>query len=692
MITKELGSHLRLVPSLGTEADEPTPATEGPKGPDGPEWPKWPEGPGYQGPGFGGHGPDGHEPQKPGPQKPGPGAGPGPGPGAKPEPEPGGKAGAAADSDQRGQEQPKRRVGAFDGVRALAVLAVLGYHEGVTGLPGGFLGVDVFFVLSGYLITGTLITGQPLHRFWGRRVRRLLPALVVMLVTVTAAVTLAVPDQLDALRGALLPALFYFSNWYEIAKHGSYFTLYGPPSPLMHLWSLAIEEQFYLIWPLVVLAIRPLRNRELVPAVLAVAAAVWMAILYQHGDPSRVYYGTDTHTSALLVGATLAFVAARPGGKKFTGALDAAGAAGLAVLGWACGHFGGDDTVLYPYGLVAAALAAAAVVAAAGSGGAIASLLSAKPLRWLGERSYGIYLWHWPVIVLLHQNVVVETALAVGLAAVSWKFIEQPILQDGLAPTVRRWHRAATSCHANYAVTGLAGGLAIALVAVAGYGLTRPPSSSLTRQIAVGQRAIATSQIKLPPERRAHIVMVKCGGNVVTAIGDSVMVASAAALAARLRGVYIDAMVGRSMAEGLEVARTLAARHQLRRIVVAGLGTNGPVSARQVRELEHIAGPRRDVVLVTAFVPRPWQAEVNQVFAAAARHDKRVVLANWYRAIGWRTSLLWEDGVHPRPAGTPLYANVVARAVARVCAQPQVRSADSDQRRSARSGSRIRGR
>jgi peptidoglycan/LPS O-acetylase OafA/YrhL len=665
MITKEQGSHLRLVPSLDAEADEAAPAPEGtvtPKGPDRPGGSDKHTGPGSETDRTGDSGPGS------------------------------GTDGGGGLGDQGMPDRPRRRVSAFDGIRALAVLAVLGFHEGWPGLPGGFLGVDVFFVLSGYLITGTLITGQPLLRFWERRVRRLVPALVVMLVTVTAVVTLTQPDQLAALRGALLPALCYVSNWYEIAKHGSYFSLYGPPSPLMHLWSLAIEEQFYLVWPLVVLAIRPLRNRAIVPAALAIASAIAMAILYRHGgDPSRVYYGTDTHASALLVGAALAFVPKGPG--KFTipaPALDAVGAAGLAVLGWECGHFGGDDPVLYPYGLVVTALAAAAVIAAAAGDGAIAALLSAKPLRWLGERSYGIYLWHWPVIVLLTKNPV-GSVFAVGLAAASWEFIERPILRDGFAATLRRWHRAAVSCHANYAVTALAGGLSIALLAVATYGLTRSPASGLTGQIAAGQRAVATSQIKSSPKRRAHVVMVNCGGTVVTAIGDSVMVASATALADRLRGVYIDAMVGRSMAEGLEVARTLEREHRLRRVVVAGLGTNGPVSAPQVRELERIAGPRRDVVLVTAFVPRPWQAEVNRVFAAAARHDKRVVLANWKRVIAGRTSLLWEDGIHPRPAGAPLYANVVARAVAKVCDQAQVRSADKDHRRSARARSRIRG-
>jgi peptidoglycan/LPS O-acetylase OafA/YrhL len=573
---------------------------------------------------------------------------------------------STSELESQREPAPLGRKPGLDGVRALAVLAVLGFHERLQGLPGGFLGVDVFFVLSGYLITGNLAQGQPPLRFWQRRARRLLPALVVMLVVVTAVVTLAEPDELGTLKAALLPALCYFSNWYEIAQHSSYFTRYGPPSPLLHLWSLAVEEQFYLIWPLVMLAIRPLRHRALVPAVLAVASAIAMAVLYRHGgDPSRVYYGTDTHASALLIGATLALIPANLSGP----ALDAAGAAGLAVLGWACGHFGGDDRLLYPYGLFAVALAAAAVVAAAADDGAIAGLLGARPLRWLGERSYGVYLWHWPVIAILGPNPIADSVIAIALAAASWTFIERPILRDGFARTLRGWYRATVSCHANYAAIALSGSLTVALLAVAGYGLTRPLGGGLTGQIAADQRAIAASHVQIFTERRAHVVKGNddCSGAEVTAIGDSVMVASASALAQRLRGVYIDALVGRSMAAGLEVEQALAAEHRLRRVVVAGLGTNGPVAAKQVRELVRIAGPSRDVVLVNAFVPRPWQDEVNEVFAAVARHSSRVVVADWYNAIADRTWLLWDDGVHPRPDGAPLYASVVARAITRVC-------------------------
>jgi peptidoglycan/LPS O-acetylase OafA/YrhL len=312
----------------------------------------------------------------------------------------------------------RERAPGLDGVRALAVLTVIGFHEGASGLRGGFLGVDIFFVLSGFLITDLLIAGYDragrlnLADFWTRRARRLLPALAVMLVVVTAAAAVIEPAQEGSLRLALLAAATYTSNWYQILHHVSYFAAIsqaGAPPPFDHLWSLAIEEQFYLVWPLIVLCVivrlDARRARVICALTGAAVSALIMVIQYTPGgDPSAVYYGTDTHASALLIGAALALawplrrLAAIPAAHARR--LDMAGIAGLVVLAWAVGHFSGGDQVVYPVGLLVAALAAAGLIAAAAGHGVIAALTSLQPLRWVGVRSYGIYLWHWPVIAL----------------------------------------------------------------------------------------------------------------------------------------------------------------------------------------------------------------------------------------------------------------------------------------------------
>jgi peptidoglycan/LPS O-acetylase OafA/YrhL len=248
------------------------------------------------------------------------------------------------------------RLPGLDGVRALAVIAVIAFHEQLPVLPGGFLGVDVFFVLSGYLITDLLVAQWQqygrlrLGNFWARRGRRLLPALATMLVVVTAATAIIEPSQLAALRPALLAAVTYSSNWWQALHHQSYFTQFGPPPPLQHLWSLAIEEQFYLVWPvLLIVLLRRCRSSRLRASAAwlcaALSALATVAIYLPGADPSRVYYGTDTHSSALLIGAALALSWPLQRLRALTAdkarVADGLGLAGLALLGWAMGHYRG---------------------------------------------------------------------------------------------------------------------------------------------------------------------------------------------------------------------------------------------------------------------------------------------------------------------------------------------------------------
>ena len=353
----------------------------------------------------------------------------------------------------------------LDGLRAIAVIAVIAYHLDPDLIPGGLLGVGVFFTLSGYLITDLLLgqreaTGSlKLGDFWMRRARRLLPALFLMLAVVVAWVTLLDRSQLPSLRGDVLASVAYVSNWWNIVREASYFARFGPPPPLDHLWSLAVEEQFYLIWPwLLLLGLRFLPGRynlALVTLAGAAVSAAAMAMIYQPGiDPTRVYEGTDTRAFGLLVGAALAMVwpSRKLSAERITLRgrliLDSIGVAGLVVIAILILRTSEYSPFLYKGGIVLLTVATTMTVAALVHPASwLGVAVGLAPLRWIGVRSYGIYLWHFPIIVLTAPGMqraslglqVMQVVATVSVAALSWQFFEEPIRRGAIG---RMWGQA----------------------------------------------------------------------------------------------------------------------------------------------------------------------------------------------------------------------------------------------------------
>jgi peptidoglycan/LPS O-acetylase OafA/YrhL len=586
----------------------------------------------------------------------------------------------------------------LDGLRAVAVLAVIAYHLNFSWARGGLLGVGLFFVLSGYLITDILAAEYRRHQsirlpqFWVRRARRLLPALFVMLFVTMGWVTLFHRAQLPAMRSDLVPAIFYYSNWWFIFQHVSYFAKFGPPSPLGHLWSLAIEEQFYLVWPFVVLAgLRWIRDRRILISFIllaAAASATEMALLFSpDGNPTRIYDGTDTRAFALLIGAALAlalprdraFGAISSNARRLLEVVGGSALVGVFVMFWQTNEYG---SFLYQGGMVLfSVLCAFTISVTVHPGARLGTLLGWGPLRWIGERSYGIYLWHYPVIVLTTPvgagpsllRDILQIAASIGLAALSWRFVEQPVRHGALR---RQWSRlrerrwawprlrpvgwvvsVVVAANLVVCVIGLAGVVAApALAATAKDHTVLPPrhhhvGSTTTTSTTPGAHPGPTSTVPVP------------AGQGVTAIGDSIMVDASTDLEAMLPGIVIDAKVGQQLYQVQSTVPQLKANGDIGDRLILELGTNGPYSTTQLETLLNSLGPMKRIVLVNTRVPRPWQTQVNATIATVAAHYPNATLVNWFADSANDPQYFYTDGIHLNPTGAQYYASLIVQAL-----------------------------
>ncbi len=646
------------------------------------------------------------------------------------------------------------RLGGLDGLRAIAVSLVLVYHLWPGALPGGFLGVDVFFVISGFLIT-TLILSEHRQRgrvrlgdFWRRRVRRLIPALSLVILVCTSAALILGGDVIVNIASQILGAIAFVANWVYIALGSDYFAR-DNPELFRNTWSLAIEEQFYLLLPLVLLFALRMHGRAtrtLFFAAAGVASATWMAVLaLSDANPTRIYFGTDSHTFGLLFGVALAcalpapFQPEAPTPRRQVG-LSLTALIGLAVLGALAATLREGSPESFLGGFQLASLATLAIVWAVTRHGAwVGQALDVPPLRWIGERSYGLYLWHWPILVLalewsnaarINEFGGVEwliplsvLALTFAFAGLSYRFIEQPIRRLGFRRSISLLLRPARLRGRRLAIAAvLAALLVITVPTTIATMIVAPTESSAAAAIQRGEAALAAQQQRAREADAKRATEHERGSDnsaavpgdddeegfnpdwqlrpdveppappppepiqswELFAVGDSVMLASVPELTAAFPDIWIDAAVSRGLSVGVSLIEELAGRGELRPVIVVGLGTNGPIDVEDLDRLLRVADGRK-IVLVNAYGDRWWIPEVNRQLRAFADQHRGVVLADWETAIAQVPGGLAGDEIHPNPSGGVAYAEVVQLALDSLISPAELPEPDRPSRTARRS-------
>lgn len=610
-----------------------------------------------------------------------------------------------------------RYISGFDGIRTLAVIGVILYHLAPYQFQGGFLGVPIFFVVSGYLITDLLFQEWQQNEridvigFYIRRVKRLYPALVTLVLATTAYITLFARDLLANIRAVIMTNLLYVYNWYQVAHHESYFDKFGTQSPFTHLWSLSIEGQFYLFWPLIIIILLKFVKKKQpifdTMIILAFISALLMAILYRTGqDPSRVYYGTDTRMFSILLGAALAVVWPSTALRKDLPTnlrllLDVIGGGALMLLCLMFMQMTGESALVYRGGMFFFSVLSMILVAVVAHPGAdMNRLLTNRLFTWIGKRSYGIYLYQYPVLVFFESKInvadhsflyaLIEVALILVLSDLSYRFLELPLQHFDYSKT---WSTLKEFCrrdssYGNKRWYMLIPGL-IVLLAVVG-ATTGTTSGSEAKKDTALEKTIKENNKKVAKQNKniaaktsssehssssadtntakqfdlTENEIAKAKQLQITAVGDSVLADASTTLQEIFPNMYIDAKVGRQVREAIPVLQSLAQSGKLANTVLLSEGTNGPYSEQELDQIMAIVGKERKLYWINVHVPtRRWQDQVNNDLKVAAKKYPNLKVIDWYTYSKDHPEWFYDDNVHPNSEGLKYYGPYVARQI-----------------------------
>jgi peptidoglycan/LPS O-acetylase OafA/YrhL len=623
-------------------------------------------------------------------------------------------------SNDRKNIGERRYITGFDGLRVMALLGVIFYHLMPYSVPGGYLGVPIFFAVSGYLITDIFIqewdrTGTlNLRSFYWRRLKRLYPTLIVVLTASTAYMTLFAHNMLSHIRSIILTNLTFVYNWWLVGNGQSYFDRYNGESPFTHLWYLSVLAQYYFIWPLLLIVLLKVYEHHRIQVAgilfsLGVISTMLMAIFYSPDNVNRVYYGTDTRVAPFLIGAALAFIWPSTRLKKSLDSkknliTNAIGAGILLIM--VIMLFTVPGTSVFPYygGIYIFSILSVLMIAIIAHPSFIWNRALTNPVfKWLGSRSYGIYMYQLPVMIFYEQkvtniaahpvlNLIIPLVIIFGISELSYRYLEVPLAKFDYRQTwssLKRifdpksemdWHR--------YLAIPV---VLVALIAVVG-ATTAPEkvaqkTDGLQTKLAkdgkltekqnevalkkqrmakkMKSRKLTDDEKKLAKKYKLSNSEFKAASAIpLTGIGDSVLKDTAADLQEVFQSAYMSAKVGRQVDEAPALIKSLKSKNKLSDNVLINLGTNGPLKTKHIAAIENAVGKKRHIFWVNVHVPtKTWEGPVNQALTDATKKYKNLTIIDWYTPSKNQPSWFYGDHVHPNPSGSVEYTTIITKAI-----------------------------